>query len=102
MSALMDTKPNDDVIECLGYLTFEMVRKLTEWGMAIRREAEVEEKAEGQGVLPGRAGIFARPREDYGALRKQDVEEAYRRMQLVRRPGWNFRGGLARTRMSLI
>ncbi|RKP13288.1 transcription initiation factor IID, 18kD subunit-domain-containing protein [Piptocephalis cylindrospora] len=102
MSALMDTKPNDDVIECLGYLTFEMVRKLTEWGMAIRREAEAEEKAGGGGNIPSRAGIFARPREDYGALRMQDVEEAYRRMQLVRRPGWNFRGGLSRTRLSLI
>ncbi|KAJ2773787.1 Transcription initiation protein spt3, partial [Coemansia nantahalensis] len=40
MSAYVDTKLNDEIIDILGFLTFEMVSKLTETALKIKRALE--------------------------------------------------------------
>ncbi|KNE63129.1 hypothetical protein AMAG_08292, partial [Allomyces macrogynus ATCC 38327] len=38
MAALMDSKPNDDFIDVIGFLCYELVRKLTETALLVKRE----------------------------------------------------------------
>ena len=42
MSALTDIKPNDDVVDILGFLGYEMVRRITEFALVIKKEGENE------------------------------------------------------------
>ncbi|KNE62124.1 hypothetical protein AMAG_07370 [Allomyces macrogynus ATCC 38327] len=38
MTSLMDSKPNDDFIDVIGFLCYELVRKLTETALLVKRE----------------------------------------------------------------
>lgn len=138
LPAYLDIKPNDDTIDILGFLAFEMVRALCVGGLAVKRALEesyqaVEitgakrkapstesttespgkrrrssspESGGAWGSVPG-SSLFLPPPEARRALRPAHIQEAFAKMQRdwahQRGSGMrNWRGGLVRTRVSLI
>lgn len=168
MSSFVEVKPNDDIVDSLGFLTYEMVSKLTMTAIQIKRdlmeaagkkedepvglgsshkrkrEAEEEENnattpannnvaaivitsAEGtvsspqqdietsaagsddedSQATPGSPdsdsnGLFSLPSTEQTPILPEHIYEAFRRLQQLPQPMKNFRGGLVRTRISLI
>ncbi|KAG1449555.1 hypothetical protein G6F46_006614 [Rhizopus delemar] len=151
MSAFVEVKPNDDIVDSLGFLTYEMVSKLTLTAMKIKRdmmEAAGEQENEPKGIGHKRKreqqqeaqrkrqetvnndtvtitvtstdgqtskeeedppafdtdcqGLFMPPMSEQTPLLPEHIHEAFRRLQQVPHPLKNFRGGLVRTRISLI
>ncbi|KAJ1659048.1 Transcription initiation protein spt3 [Dispira simplex] len=125
MSTYIDMKPNEDIIDILGFLTFEMVSQLTELGLEIKDDLEARarqceqlhysrashggsgpDKAGGHTGLgndnEGSLGLFSPPPSGRTRLKPAHIQEAFRRLQNSRQPIHNFRGGLARSQVSLI
>ncbi|CEL59282.1 SAGA complex subunit spt3 OS=Schizosaccharomyces pombe (strain 972 / ATCC 24843) GN=spt3 PE=1 SV=2 [Rhizoctonia solani AG-1 IB] len=137
LPAYLDIKPNDDTIDILGFLAFEMVRALCVGGLAVKRALEESYQAveitgakrkapEGAESSPGKrrrrsmspesggawgsvpgSSLFLPPPEARRALRPAHIQEAFAKMQRdwahQRGSGMrNWRGGLVRTRVSLI
>ncbi|ORX48298.1 TFIID-18kDa-domain-containing protein [Hesseltinella vesiculosa] len=151
ISAYMDVRPNDDIVDSLGFLTFEMVSKLTTMALHIkqdlaeaadRNKKKEDDKLNGTGVKRKRSsshdlldanaststppatsmatpssskdpvadkdlgdeacGLFTLPTTDQSPLLPEHIHEAFRRLQQAPQPLKNFRGGLVRTRISLI
>ncbi|KAJ1823063.1 Transcription initiation protein spt3 [Coemansia sp. RSA 2675] len=126
MSAYLDTKLNDEIIDILGFLTFEMVSKLTESALKIKRGLDKAASdalcvADGASKRSGTAAaavdlqvdqpskspsaivpLFSGPPTARSPLQVQHVQEAFRRLQRAPQPIRNFKGGLTRTRVSLI
>ncbi|KAI9888464.1 MAG: Transcription initiation protein spt3 [Vezdaea aestivalis] len=83
-----DGKPNEDIIDILGFLTFEMVQTLTEEALKIKG-AEDESKSKlgvEDGGQQGRKnkpdiGLFAPPAEGRTPIGPDHVQEAFRRLQ---------------------
>ena len=42
MNQLVDAKPNDDVVDILGFLGYEMVRRITEFALRLKKQGEKE------------------------------------------------------------
>ena len=74
-SQFMDFKPNEDVIDILGFIACEIVSTVTEKALEIKNELLSDEKKV-TGILP------------------LHVHEAYRRLSQRNHPLWNFRSGL--------
>ncbi|RIB04297.1 transcription initiation factor IID, 18kD subunit-domain-containing protein [Gigaspora rosea] len=110
MSAYIDMKPNDDIIDILGFLTFEMVSTLTETALRVKRDLDKDQKMHNKGLkrprenydTGGNVFLFSLPPPEQTALQPSHIHEAFRRLQMVPKPIKNFRGGLARTKVSLI
>ncbi|RPB24085.1 TFIID-18kDa-domain-containing protein [Terfezia boudieri ATCC MYA-4762] len=103
-----EAKPNDDIVDILGFLTFEIVQTLTEEALRVK-EAEEKVKAQSGAGLGGRKrkrerGLFA-GEEERTPVEARHVEEAFRRLQAARpkvRAMRNFAGGGGRTRLGLV
>ena len=160
MSSFVEVKPNDDIVDSLGFLTYEMVSKLTMTAIKIKRdlmEAAGKKEDEPQGLghkrkreedenndtqttaaatiittsadgtvstpavdhadnvpeeenkqdTPGSPdsdsnGLFSLPSTEQTPLLPEHIYEAFRRLQQLPQPMKIFRGGLIRTRISLI
>lgn len=150
MASYIDMKPNDDIIDILGFLTFEIVSTLTEGAMRVKldlireKKGGVEQTAGGGGVAAGpgsgvtqgeggeagkkrkrakediggdgeeggesdeegaaggKVGLFSLPSNEQTPLTSAHIHEAFRRLQRMPQPIQNFRGGLVRTKVSLI
>ncbi|KAG0165030.1 Transcription initiation protein spt3 [Apophysomyces sp. BC1034] len=134
MSSFVEVKTNDDIVDSLGFLTYEMVSKLTTTALKIKRDLveatgkkeedtgivkrkreDEEDKREKkkaradhhhedkqEGDPPEGDGLFSLPSTEQTPLQPEHVHEAFRRLQQLPQPMKNFRGGLARTRISLI
>ncbi|KAJ2598249.1 Transcription initiation protein spt3 [Coemansia sp. RSA 1722] len=129
MSAYLDTKLNDEIIDILGFLTFEMVSKLTETALEVKRDIEKaasdaiclaeassnanhqkeqqqqqqqESKMNKSSSKSAAVALFSGPPTAHTPLEVQHVQEAFRRLQRAPQPIRNFKGGLTRTRVSLI
>jgi transcription initiation protein SPT3 len=80
-----DTKPNDDIIDILGFLTFEMVQTLTEEALKVKLEDDVyKSKTGGEDNSKKRkreTGLFNPPEEGNAPISEHHVREAYRRLQ---------------------
>ena len=80
-----DSKPNDDIIDILGFLTFEMVQTLTEEALKVKSEEDVyKSKTGGQDVTKKRkreTGLFDPPEEGNVPVNENHIREAYRRLQ---------------------
>lgn len=89
-----DSKPNDDVVDTLGFLTFEIVQTLTEEALKIKAEEDARMKllgpaAGGQGEGGQTAGskrkrempLFEPPEEERTPIQVKHVQEAFRRSQ---------------------
>ncbi|KAI6003591.1 transcription initiation factor IID, 18kD subunit-domain-containing protein [Pisolithus albus] len=140
----LDLRPNDDTIDIVGFLAFEMVRSLTLAGLEVKKSLEEsylrddyapsssspllgKRKANAQSEAAKRArreridgeedddddtplpasSLFLPPPEARTALRPEHIQDAFARMQADtshhRSAGMrNWRGGLVRTRVSLI
>jgi len=138
----LDLKANDDTVDIVGFLAFEMVRSLTLAGLDVKKSLEEshlredypgtspvfgkrkshnshrrgderekrarreEEEEEEVAPLPT-SSLFLPPPEAKTALRPEHIQDAFARMQgdwsHHRSAGMrNWRGGLVRTRVSLI
>ncbi|KAI8060267.1 transcription initiation factor IID, 18kD subunit-domain-containing protein [Gongronella butleri] len=154
ISSYMDVRPNDDIVDSLGFLTFEMVSKLTTIALQIKADlAEAAKKKEDDAVKPGMkrkrsssldllaadhpttniaspkststpsdatnsneksnngpngkekdepCGLFTLPTTEQSPLLPEHIQEAFHRLQQAPEPLKNLRGGLVRTRISLI
>ncbi|OAD71799.1 hypothetical protein PHYBLDRAFT_134705 [Phycomyces blakesleeanus NRRL 1555(-)] len=145
MSSYVDVRPNDDIVDSLGFLTYEMVSKLTRTAIQIKndlcragnsnssisnssnsnsssnnsnsnngvkkdeptavtcREHESEDSSPSSTANDNEGiGLFLQPSSEPTPLQPEHIHEAFRRMQQTIQPMRNFRGGLARTRLSLI
>ncbi|TEB37071.1 TFIID-18kDa-domain-containing protein [Coprinellus micaceus] len=136
----LDLRANDDTVDIVGFLAFEMVRSLTLAGLAVKKSLEEsvlrddyqapskngKRKAAGSSALGGPSEkrrreddpddeeytmpvntLFLPPVETRTALRPEHIQDAFSRMQAEwshsRSAGMNnWRGGLVRTRISLI
>ncbi|ODQ81545.1 hypothetical protein BABINDRAFT_32410 [Babjeviella inositovora NRRL Y-12698] len=108
IGVLMDGKPHDDVIDTLGFLTFEMVCSITEEALKVKLAQESYSKnhtEEKGGKEKRRHYLFDAPDEMAKPIVAKHIEEAWRRLQTVaikRRAIRSFRGGRVMSRTQLV
>lgn len=111
MAQLCDSRPNDDVIDILGFLTFEIVCSLTEEAMNIKNsedklnQIQKEKNMEREKQPKKRKYLFDRPDELASPIMPYHIEEAWRRLQKTdfkHKAGRSFGGGMVKTRTRLI
>lgn len=85
-----DSKPSDDIVDILGFLTFEMVQTLTEEALKIKEQEDLwRERTGGEAsgsanpkkrkLAPG--GLFDPPSEGKTPVESRHVQEGFRRLQ---------------------
>lgn len=111
---ITDGKPNDDIIDILGFLTFEMVQTLTEEALQVKKEDELYRlKTGGEGDDgPGNGkkrkvdrGPFEQEEGGKEPIHEGHVREAYRRLQQRARkpkPWMGARNAAQKIRIQLI
>lgn len=94
---VMDSKPNDDIVDILGFLTFEIVQTLTEEALRIKAAEDLwlkvhgadvagEDKG-GDGAEGARKrkrdimGLFDPPEQERTPVQPKHIQEAFRRLQ---------------------
>lgn len=113
IAQLCDLRPNDDVIDILGFLTFEIVCSLTEEAMAIKNSEEKmiqlklkEEKIkDAKPKQQKRKYLFDKPNESTKPIMSYHIEEAWRRIQsssFKHVAARSFGGGRVKNRTRLI
>lgn len=85
LHAFAPAKPGSDSIEVLGFLAYEIVQKLTEKSLGIKREWDrsgVGEKEidERERFMESQKGLFVRPENERSSLKPQHILEAYRKL----------------------
>lgn len=78
-----ESKPNDDIVDILGFLTFEIVQTLTEEALKVK-EREDHEKNRGGADTKKRkreTGLFDPPEEGRTPIEPRHIREAYRKLQ---------------------
>ena len=109
ISQLTEGKPHDDVIDILGFLTFEIVCAITETALKIKRREEIlmsqRAKIQQPGgydldfevtTLKGRKRLFDGPDNTVDPLKPRHIEDAWRVLQKIdmkHRALTNFKGG---------
>jgi transcription initiation protein SPT3 len=82
---ITDSKPSDDIIDILGFLTFEIVQTLTEEALKVKDAEDVSKKAGGMDTSrlkrKRERGLFDPPEEAREPVQPGHVQEAYRRLQ---------------------
>ncbi|KAK4176914.1 transcription initiation factor IID, 18kD subunit-domain-containing protein [Triangularia setosa] len=87
-----DSKPSDDIVDILGFLTFEMVQTLTEEALKIKENEDQHRERTGGGEAAGNAaakkrkmggvgGLFDPPSEGRTPVEPRHIQEAFRRLQ---------------------
>ncbi|KAL1842628.1 hypothetical protein VTJ49DRAFT_4676 [Mycothermus thermophilus] len=81
-----DSKPSDDIVDILGFLTFEMVQTLTEEALKIKENEDLHRERTGENAgkkrkLPGGGGLFDPPSEGRTPVEPRHIQEAFRRLQ---------------------
>lgn len=113
ITQICESRPNDDVIDILGFLTFEIVCSITEEAMAIKT---AEEKLIQQSLLKTgalnkeinkrkRKYLFDKPNELAKPIQPYHIEEAWRRLQSTdfkHKAVRSFGGGMLKSRTRLI
>ncbi|KJZ79877.1 hypothetical protein HIM_00591 [Hirsutella minnesotensis 3608] len=81
-----DSKPSDDIVDILGFLTFEMVATLTEMALKAKEQEDMA-RAQSGGDNAGakkrklQQGLFDPPSEGKTPIEPRHVQEAFRRFQ---------------------
>jgi transcription initiation protein SPT3 len=107
-SVVTDSKPNDDIVDILGFLTFEIVQTLTEEALKIKEQEDlVKDKTGGEQTGKKRKiqGLFDPPSEGRTPVESRHIQEAFRRLQIrptKQRAMCNFSRGLNRTPLKLV
>jgi transcription initiation protein SPT3 len=85
---ITDAKPNDDIIDILGFLTYEIVQTLTEEALRVKEAEDLWKKRNGQDNKSGKnkkrqrePGLFDWPDEEREPVQPSHVREAVRRLQ---------------------
>ncbi|KAA8916573.1 hypothetical protein TRICI_001199 [Trichomonascus ciferrii] len=104
---LTDSKPHDDIIDILGFLTFEIVATLTEESLKVKEAEEELEARNGKNPKKRKRErhLFDGPDEDQKPIMARHVQEAYRRFQLVKpknRAMRGYTGGLINLKTQII
>ncbi|KAJ3126258.1 Transcription initiation protein spt3 [Nowakowskiella sp. JEL0407] len=120
MGVYYDNKPAADVVDILGFLACEMVTKLTETALVIKKEWENRTKLEkSSSVVAATANtsssssklsrmteddryLFKRLPGEQAPLEPGMMLDAFRRLQKTEKFFDKFRGGVARSNLSLI
>lgn len=83
-----DSKPSDDIVDILGFLTFEMVQTLTEEALKIKEQEDLmKERTGGENAAAGSKkrklaqGLFDPPSEGRAPVEGRHIQEAFRRLQ---------------------
>lgn len=84
-----DSKPSDDIVDILGFLTFEMVQTLTEEAIKIKEHEDLwKERSGSENMAAGSAkkrklaqGLFDPPSEGKTPVEVRHIQEAFRRLQ---------------------
>lgn len=114
-----DSKPNDDIVDILGFLTFEIVQTLTEEALKVKAEEDLIKSRNGGDTAvvainnnankrKRETGLFDPPEEGRAPVGPKHIQEAYRRLQQRPIPGRGKRvwlGGpmaLQRTELKLV
>lgn len=97
---IVDTKPNDDVIDILGFLTFEIVQTLTEAALRVKGEKDIANRknAKGQGEKKRKreeCSLFSMTEEGRTPVEPEHVREAFRRLQIPPKKSTFFQQGWA-------
>lgn len=81
-----DSKPSDDIVDILGFLTFEMVQTLTEMALKVKEQEDMA-RAQNGGDNAGtkkrkhEQALFDPPSEGKTPIEPRHVQEAFRRLQ---------------------
>ena len=88
---ITDSKPNDDIVDILGFLTFEIVQTITEEAIKIKEQEDMvkEKGGEGEGADGSRkrkapagwTSLFEPPTEGRSPVEPRHIQEAFRRLQ---------------------
>lgn len=81
-----DSKPSDDIVDILGFLTFEMVATLTEVALKVKEQedlARAQSGADKAGTKKRKHqhGLFDPPSEGKTPIEPRHVQDAFRRFQ---------------------
>ncbi|KAI1152737.1 TFIID-18kDa-domain-containing protein [Nemania diffusa] len=87
-----DSKPSDDIVDILGFLTFEMVQTLTEEAIKIKEHEDLWKERGGSENPAGggggnikkrklQQGLFDPPSEGKTPVETRHIQEAFRRLQ---------------------
>lgn len=83
-----ESKPNDDIVDILGFLTFEIVQTLTEEALKVKEREDHEKNrsgADGSGENAKKrkreTGLFDPPEEGRTPIEPRHILEAYRKLQ---------------------
>ena len=107
---IIDSKPNDDVVDILGFLTFEIVQTITEEALKVKTAEELANKKANSGRGDAEASkkrkregcsLFEMPEESRTAVDCRHVREAFRRLQQVPKKYTFMRPGHAGIRTPL-
>lgn len=102
---LTDGKPSDDVVDILGFLTFEIVCSLTEEALIVKQEELLLKKPMQTKDKKKRKRLFDGPDEATNPLEPVHILEAWRRLQKIQpahKALRNFRGGRLLSTTNLI
>ncbi|KFY74609.1 hypothetical protein V499_05356 [Pseudogymnoascus sp. VKM F-103] len=82
---ITESKPNDDIVDILGFLTFEIVQTLTEEALRIKEQEDLYKEKSGvedQGKKRKAVkGLFDPPAVGKSPVEPRHVQEAFRRLQ---------------------
>ena len=108
--SIIDSKPNDDVVDILGFLTFEIVQTLTEEALKVKAAEDLANKKLNQGRGDSEASkkrkregcsLFEMPEEGRTPVEPKHIREAFRRLQIVPKKYTFMRQGSAGVRTPL-
>ncbi|CCJ29140.1 unnamed protein product [Pneumocystis jirovecii] len=104
MNQLIDSRPNDDIIDILGFLTFEIVATITEESLRVKAQMDSLEE---NNILKerGEKYLFDDPEESRTPLQIKHIQEGFRRLQKAQKKHIvmrGFDGGLVKSRVNLI
>ena len=125
LQAFVDIRPNDDVLEIIGYLAWEMVRKLTLCTLLVKSDTERTPASSAAQTGASQASPSAKTEEKpadvaanggstsdgspkqaspsaQGPILPEHIFEACRRLQFCYQPLRQFHGGPVRSKLSLV
>lgn len=82
-----ESKPNDDIVDILGFLTFEIVQTLTEEALKVKEREDHEKNRGGPDAGDSakkrkrETGLFDPPEEGRTPIEPRHIREAYRKLQ---------------------
>jgi len=101
-----EAKPNDDIVDILGFLTFEIVQTLTEEALKVKEQEDaVAKQSMRTNKKRKREEFLFHAQEGRTPVEARHVVEAFRRLQTPKpktRAMRNFSGGAVKTRLTLV